>query len=70
MTPNQINPEQWQHAVDVARQTCARVFRDGGAPADAMEAFGVALPDGASDWKQAVEVIAQALCAQPMKLAA
>jgi hypothetical protein len=70
MTPTQINPEQWDHAVNVARQTCARIFRDGGSPADALEAFGVALPDSSADWKGAVEMIAQALCAQPMRRAA
>ena len=70
MTQNQINPAQWQHAIAVARQTCARIFRDGGAPADALEAFGVALEDASCDWKQAVETIAHALCAQPVKCAA
>ncbi len=70
MTPNQISPEQWQHARDVARQTCARFFRDGGTPADAMEAFGVAHPDAVADWKQAVEMIARALCAHPVRQAA
>ncbi len=70
MTPTEINPEQWQHAIGVARQTCARIFRDGGSPTDALEAFGVVLPDASSDWKSAVETIAQALCAQTMKRAA
>ncbi len=70
MTPNQINPAQWQHAMFVARQTCARIFRDGGAPADALEAFGVAFDDTSCDWQQAVETIAHALCTQPTKCAA
>ncbi len=70
MTPKHINPQQWQHAVGIARQTCARIFRDGGAPADALEAFGIATNDGASDWQQAVDAIAQSLCAAPLKRAA
>ena len=70
MTPNQINPAQWQHAMLVARQTCARIFRDGGAPTDALEAFGVAFDDTSCDWQQAVETIAHALCTQPTKCAA
>ena len=55
MNPKQINPVQWQHALGLARQTCARVFRDGGAPADALDAFGIALPETTCDWQAAVE---------------
>jgi len=70
MTVNRTNPAQWSHALSVARQACARVFRDGGAPADALEAFGIAREDSACDWSSAVEMIADALCAQPMERAA
>ena len=70
MTPKHINPQQWQHAIGIARQTCARIFRDGGAPADALEAFGVLHDAGTADWTTAVETIAQVLCSQPTKLAA
>ncbi len=70
MTPKHINPQQWQHAIGIARQTCARIFRDGGAPVDALEAFGIVTNDGASDWQQAVDAIAQSLCAVPLKRAA
>ncbi|MEM7290240.1 MAG: hypothetical protein AAF346_09570 [Pseudomonadota bacterium] len=70
MTPKHINPQQWQHAIGIARQTCARIFRDGGAPVDALEAFGIVTNDGASDWQQAVDAIAQSLCAMPLKRAA
>ena len=70
MTPKHINPQQWQHATGIARQTCARIFRDGGAPVDALEAFGIVTSDGASDWQQAVDAIAQSLCAVPLKRAA
>ena len=70
MTPKHINPQQWQHAIGIARQTCARIFRDGGVPADALEAFGIVTNDGVSDWQQAVDSIAQSLCAAPLKRAA
>ena len=39
-----------------------RVFRDGGAPADALEAFGLAHEDMHGNWRTAVERIAEALC--------
>jgi len=62
--PDHINPLKWHQAVGIARQSCARFFRDGGMPADAMRAFGVS-PDGipAADWAKAVEAIARVLCA-------
>ncbi len=41
MTPDHINPIQWHQANSIARQSCARFFRDGGTPADAMRAFGL-----------------------------
>ncbi|MEO0810859.1 MAG: hypothetical protein AAFW82_09560 [Pseudomonadota bacterium] len=67
MSPSQINPAQWQHALTIARQTCARIFRDGGEPSDAMEAFGLAGQDCNANWRQAVETIAWALCATPVR---
>ena len=70
MRPDYINPPQWQYAMGVARQTCARVFRDGGGPADALEAFGITAPDASSSWNTAVEIIARALCDQTTKKAA
>jgi hypothetical protein len=72
MTPDHISSVQWSHAMGVARQTCARFFRDGGRPADALRAFGLAV-DGAAacDWCRAVERVAEALCAaEPMRRAA
>lgn len=71
MGPNHVNPLQWHQAVGVARQSCARFFRDGGSPADALCAFG--LPADArlaSDWGKTVEAIAEVLCALPVKRAA
>lgn len=71
MIPGHVNPLQWHQAVGVARQSCARFFRDGGMPADAMRAFGL-LPADASgaDWSKAVEAIAGVLCAAPERKAA
>lgn len=71
MTPNHINPVQWNQALGYSRQACARVFRDGGTPVDALAAFGLAAEDVAgADWSRAVDLIATALCKRPMALAA
>lgn len=71
MTPDHVNPIQWNQSIGYARQAAARIFRDGGTPADAMRAFGVTSgnPDKA-DWSKAVEAIAQVLCAAPLRKAA
>jgi hypothetical protein len=53
---------EWDHATVVARQVCARVFRDGGAPADALDAFGLAHEEMHDNWRAAVDSIAHALC--------
>ena len=47
MSFNHVNPLQWHQAVGIARQSCARFFRDGGAPADALLAFGLSADDRA-----------------------
>ena len=65
MLPAHFNPVQWNQALGVSRQTCARIFRDGGKPADAMQAFGLASGDPAIDWSKAVDLIAQQLCETP-----
>ena len=72
MIPGHINPLQWHQALGVARQSCARFFRDGNEPADAMQAFGLPPGDDAGpvDWSKAVEAIANVLCAIPEKRAA
>lgn len=71
MIPDHINPLQWHQAQGVARQTCARLFRDGRTPSDAAEAFGIpADAHAALDWVKAVDLIATALCAEPMRRAA
>lgn len=71
MSFNHINPLQWHQALGVARSSCARFFRDGGSPADALRAFGLSTDErAAKDWSRAVEAIAECLCAVPMKRAA
>jgi len=65
MTPDHVNPMQWNQAMGIARQSCARIFRDGGQPSDAMEAFGLKRQGDATDWSRVVEVIAHSLCQQP-----
>lgn len=71
MHANHINPVQWQQALGYSRQSCARVFRDGGTATDALRAFDIDASDvGAADWSRAVEMIADALCRRPLALAA
>jgi len=76
MTPAHVNPMQWHQSVGYARQVCARVFRDGGRPEDALRAFGPARVGVAStgrgrvDWSRAVTLIAEAMCAQAGRRAA
>lgn len=71
MTPDHINPIQWTQAQGVARQACARVFRDGGNAGDALTAFGLeAEAPRRDDWAHAVDLIAASMCATPMRRAA
>lgn len=72
MTPEQhINPIAWNQALGVARQSCARFFRDGATAQDAIRAFGAdASSAGRADWGKAIDAIARVLCAQPQKRAA
>ena len=71
MTPNHINSVAWTQAIGYSRQACARVFRDGGSPTDALAAFGLDAGDiGSSEWSRAVDLIANALCKRPLALAA
>ena len=71
MTPEHINPVEWDQAIGLARQSCARIFRDGGTPADAIAAFGLAPVEAtASDWSRAVAAIAAMLCTHPVRKAA
>ena len=70
MPPRHINPLQWQQAMGYARQACARIFRDGGKPDDAVRAFGMLMGEPTRDWSTAVERIAPALCAPALRKAA
>jgi hypothetical protein len=70
MSPRHINPVQWQQSIGYARQACARLFRDGSTPVDAMAAFGLTGAEPTSDWSIAVERIAHALCAPALRKAA
>jgi hypothetical protein len=67
--PDHVNPLQWHQCVGYARQACARIFRDGGGPRDALRVFNIST-GAAADWSQAVELIAQALCAPRLSRAA
>jgi hypothetical protein len=68
MSPRHISSVQWEQAVGYARAVCARIFRDGGDPAAALTAFGLDVAGGG--WSNAVDRIAQALCAPPQRKAA
>lgn len=72
MTPEYVDQMQWHQSVGFARQVCARVFRDGGRPKDALEAFGLVrlARDEDQDWSKAVELIAETMCQPPLKRAA
>jgi hypothetical protein len=70
MSARYINPWQWQQSVEQARQVCARIFRDGGSPIDAVIAFGLGPPTRAIDWSIAVDRIAEALSAPVLRKAA
>jgi hypothetical protein len=60
-----INSVQWEQAMGYARQACAAIFRDGGSPRAALSAFGLSVAD--ADWSTAVDRIALALCARPLR---
>ncbi len=71
MSPKYISPLQWNQSIGFARQACARVFRDGGSPADAMKAFGLSAGrNNGARWDKAVTAIAEAMCASAVRRAA
>lgn len=70
-SPAERDPAQWMQATGLARQACARIFRDGGSPTDAVRAFGIEPSASmAADWSRAVHVIAESLCTSPLRRAA
>ncbi len=70
MNQSHINPVQWNQAQGVSRQSCARIFRDGGTPIDALQAFGLMAATTDADWSKAVDLIAEKLCLAPIRKAA
>lgn len=56
--PAHVNPILWQQSIGLARQICARVFRDGGQASDALTAFGLKA-NATISWDKAVEAIAE-----------
>ena len=69
--PEHCDPAQWHQAIGLARQACARIFRDGGSPADALRTFAIAAAQPKSlDWSRAVGMIAVSLCTTPLRRAA
>ena len=60
LPPSHINPFEWDQAIGLARQVCARIFRDGGTPAQALSAFGLP-PRPDADWHRAVDLVAEAM---------
>lgn len=77
-TPHDVQPGQYSEAVLIARQTCARIFAQGGTPADALAAFGLGADlagrdgdaAGTAGWPRTVDRIAAALCVTPQNRAA
>ncbi len=60
--PSNISPVQWDQALGLARQSCARIFRDGGSPPDALGLFGLEPRSRGENWDHAIASIAQSLC--------
>lgn len=71
-SPEYVDSMQWHQTLGFARQVCARVFRDGGAPADALKAFGLAryADQAGGDWSKSVELIAEVMCSASQQQAA
>lgn len=70
-TPSRFDPAQWHQAIGLARQSCARIFRDGGTPTDALRAFGITASSAkTTDWSSTVDRIAETLCTPALRRAA
>jgi hypothetical protein len=70
-SPGHINALQWDHAQSIARQTCARIFREGGQPEDALQEFDLKSSQTSKlGWGRAVELITESMCQLPLKIAA
>jgi hypothetical protein len=60
LPPAHVNPFEWEQAMGLARQICARIFRDGGTPEQALQACSLA-PRAGANWSRAVDLIAEAM---------
>ncbi len=67
--PTYIDPAAWQQSLGLSRQICARIFRDGGTPGQALEAVGLAARKDVT-WDKAVELVAEAMSHTTMRRAA
>lgn len=67
--PAHANAIEWHQSLGIARQACARIFRDGGSPADALKVFGLQPKPGA-DWSRTVELIAEMMASPVSRRAA
>ncbi len=61
LEPRHVRPQQWQVAMDFARDTCARHYIRGCSPADTVRAYGLATSSAAT-WAHAVNLIAELHC--------
>ncbi len=59
--PRGCPPVQWEQAIGLARHTCAKVYRDGGSPAEALFSAGA---DNSADasWDTAIRALARQFC--------
>jgi hypothetical protein len=67
LEPRHVHPLRWRQAIEVARETCARYFRDSRSPADAVRAHGLS-PSDTDGWAHAVNLIAELHCAPAASL--
>lgn len=71
MKPHHVLPLEWSEARGIARQACARIFRDGGKPVDALVMFGIPKSRAmAADWSNVVDRVAEHLCTMRSRRAA
>lgn len=61
MSACHINPVLWEQSLGYARAHCARLFRDGGTPTDALKALGLSADGAPQDWAIVIDRIAVAL---------
>ena len=67
--PTYVDPAAWQQSLGLSRQICARIFRDGGTPSQALEAVGLTARPELS-WDKAVELVAEAMSHSQLRRAA